>query len=329
MTKVLIVGGGGMIGQQIAGQLAQHGLPGGPVGKVTLIDKHIPENGASHDVAIQGELGDGKLVKDAVADRPDVIFHLAAAVSGECEEDFDLGWRVNLELLQMFLEEVRSANEADGYRPRLVFASSCAVYGGPLPDVVPDDFHLCPQSSYGHQKVVGEMLVSDYARKGFMEGISLRLPSISVRPGKPNKAASSCFSGIIREPLNGEEAILPIPETTRHSHASPRSAAGFFRHATGLDLEALDGIRALTMPGLACTVEEQIDSLRRAAGPEAVELIKKQPDPMVMRIVSTWPQAFSADLARELGFKAEESYDEIVQAYLEDHLSQSRPAAAG
>lgn len=321
MTKVLITGGGGMIGQTIARQLADEGLSGKTVAKVTLLDLYFPEAGAPRDVALQGGLDDAALMDKALADRPDVIFHLAAAVSGECEKIFDLGWSVNVTHLQAMLEQIRALHDADGYTPRLVFASSAAVYGGPLPDVVPDDFHLAPQSSYGAQKVVGEIMVADYARKGFMEGVSLRLPTIGVRPGKPNTAASSCFSGIIREPLNGHEAILPLPESTMHMHASPRSAAGFFRHAAVMDLEPLQGARGIVPPSFSCTIEEQIEVLRAYAGNDAVSLIRHAPDPLVARIVQGWPKAFAADRARALGFTSEINYTEIVKAYVEDYLS--------
>lgn len=321
MTKVLITGGGGMIGQTIARQLANEGLRGKTVTKVTLLDLFFPDGGAPHDVALQGGLDDAALMDQALADRPDVIFHLAAAVSGACEKIFDLGWSVNVTQFQAMLEQIRALHETDGYTPRLVFASSAAVYGGPLPDVVPDDFHLAPQSSYGAQKVVGEIMVADYARKGFLEGVSLRLPTIGVRPGKLNAAASSCFSGIIREPLNGQQAILPLPTSTVHMHASPRSAAGFFRHAAVMDLEPLQGVRGIVPPSYSCPIEEQIAALRAYAGSDAVALIKRQPDPQVSKIVEGWPKAFAADKARALGFTSETNYTEVLHAYVEDYLS--------
>ncbi|WP_435140773.1 D-erythronate dehydrogenase [Pseudopelagicola sp. nBUS_19] len=318
MTKILLVGGGGMIGQKIAHQLAESGLPGQTVTKVTLFDLFVPVHGPPHDAAIVGGLNDQALVVQAISDRPDVIILLAAAVSGEAEQDFSMGWRVNTVDMWSFLEAIRMANQADGYCPRVIFASSVAVFGGPLPGVIPDDFHCAPQSSYGNQKVVGEMYISDYSRKGYIDGLSLRLPTITVRPGKANKAASSCFSGIIREPLNGQEAILPLPDTTEHIHASPRAAAGFFRHAATLNTSLLKGVRAITMPGVSCTIAEQISALRAVAGDNVIARIKRVEDPAVAKIVETWPRAFEAKRAHALGFKAEETFAEVLAVYLED-----------
>lgn len=325
MTSVLIIGGGGMVGQKIADRLANNGLHGKPVEHVTLFDLHIPTDSAAHDSAIRGGLGDKALLTQAIELKPDVIIHLAAVVSGEAEQDFEMGWRINMWEMWGLLEAVRAANEASAgeYRPRFLFASSIAVFGGPLPEVIPDNFHSAPQSSYGNQKVIGEMFVNDYSRKGYIDGMALRLPTITVRPGKPNKAASSCFSGIIREPLNGLEAILPISESTRHMHASPRSAAKFFTHAAELNTAQLNNVRTVTLPSVSCTIAEQIEVLREVAGSDAVALIKKQPDSAVAKIVESWPRAFITPRARELGFTVEQSYSEIVQVYMEDDLGKS------
>jgi D-erythronate 2-dehydrogenase len=252
-----------------------------------------------------------------VVDRPDVIFHLAAVVSGEAEADFEKGYRVNLDGTRNLLEAIR---ELEGYRPRLVFTSSIAVFGAPLPDPIGDDWRVAPLTSYGTQKAIVELLLADYTRRGFVDGIGLRLPTITVRPGRPNLAASGFFSSIIREPLNGREAVLPVPETVRHWHASPRSAVGFLLHAAELDTSQLGQERALTMPGVSVTVAEQIESLRRAGGDEAVRLIRREPDVTIARIVQGWPRGFDPRRARELGFRAETSFDEIVQAYVEDDL---------
>jgi len=214
---------------------------------------------------------------------------------------------------------------ADGYHPRVVFASSIAVYGAPLPYPIPDDYHQTPLTSYGTQKAIDELLLADYSRRGFFDGIGIRLPTLCVRPGKPNKAASGFFSSIVREPLIGQEAVLPVPEDVRHWHASPRSAVGFLRHAATLDLARVGPRRNLTMPGVSVTVGEQIEALRRVAGEKAVRLIRREPDPAITEIVRGWAPGFAATRARELGFVAESSFDEVIRAHIEDELGGRLP----
>jgi nucleoside-diphosphate-sugar epimerase len=255
--------------------------------------------------------------------RPDVIFHLAAVVSGEAENDFDKGYRVNLDGTRALLDAVRTGHTADGYHPRLVLASSIAVYGAPLPEPIPEDFQHTPLTSYGTQKAIGELLLADYTRRGFVDGIGIRLPTICIRPGRPNKAASGFFSSILREPLVGQEAILPVPETVRHWHASPRSAVEFLVRAATLDGEDVGPRRTLSMPGLSATVGEQIEALRRVAGERAVRLIRREPDESVMRIVQTWAAALDATRALRLGFTAEGSFDEIIRVHIDDELGGS------
>ena len=220
------------------------------------------------------------------------------------------------------LEALRAQHEQSGgsYRPKVIFASSIAVFGPPFPEAINDEFLCAPQTSYGAQKACIEMLVADYARKGFIDGMSIRFPTICVRPGKPNLAASGFFSGIIREPLNGVEAILPVDPSVRHWHASPRSAAHFLVHAAGLDESALGTRRALNMPGLSCTVEEQVEALREVAGDKAVSLIKPQPDEHIKNIVAGWPRNFDPQRALSLGFSAETSFKEIIEVYIADDL---------
>jgi len=205
----------------------------------------------------------------------------------------------------------------------VIFTSSIAVFGGPFPDKIGDEFLSAPQTSYGAQKSICELMLSDASRKGYVDGISIRLPTICVRPGKPNAAASGFFSGIIREPLNGVEAILPVEDTVRHWHATPRSAVGFLTHAAGMDSALLQGRRALNMPGFSCTVAEQIEALRRVAGNDAVALIKRVPDPDIIKIVSLWPQNFDPQRAIALGFKAEADFDEIIKVYIDEDLNRS------
>src|SRR5205807_5286905 len=224
-----------------------------------------------------------------VAERPDLIFHLAAIVSGEAEADFEKGYRINLDGTRLLFEAIRKAN----YRPRVIFASSIAVFGAPFPEAIGDEFLSAPLTSYGTQKAIDELLLADYSRRGFFDGISLRLPTICVRPGKPNRAASGFFSGIIREPLAGQEALLPVPRSVRHWLASPRAAMGFLTHAALLDTARLGARRNLSMPGISATVGEQIESLRKVAGDPAVRLIREEPDATIMRIVEGWPRNFA------------------------------------
>jgi nucleoside-diphosphate-sugar epimerase len=243
-------------------------------------------------------------------------------VSGEAEEDLEKGYRVNLDATRMLFDAIRACD--GGYRPRVVFSSSIAVFGPPFPDVIDDDHCTTPATSYGTQKAMIELLLSDHARRGFLDGIAIRLPTICVRPGKPNLAASGFFSSIIREPLNGQDAVLPVSTDVRHWFASPRSAIGFLLHAATLDGARLGDRRCLTMPGVSATVAEEIEALRRFGGEEAVRRIRHEPDEAIMRIVAGWPRAFEPRRARALGFRADADFDEIVRVYLEDELGGSR-----
>ena len=240
-----------------------------------------------------------------VAGRPDVLFHLAAIVSGEAEDDFDKGYRINLDATRQLFDAVRAENRKTAYKPRIVFASSIAVFGAPFPDRIGDEFFTTPLTSYGTQKAIGELLLADYSCKGFFDGVGIRLPTICIRPGKPNKAASGFFSNILREPLVGQEAVLPVSEDVRHWHASPRAAVGFLRHAATMDLAQLGWRRNLTMPGYSATVAEQIAALTRVAGSKAAALIRRERDPKIEAIVAGWPRDFDAKRATGLGFKAE------------------------
>lgn len=324
MTNILIIGGGGMIGQKLACLLADEGWQGEPA-EVTLYDVGFPQNGADASRRIVGNLTENGAAVGLASTRPDIVFHLAAIVSGEAEQDFDTGWQVNMFAGWSLLEALREQNEASGgtYRPRVVFASSIAVFGAPFPDQIGDEFLTAPLTSYGAQKAISEMMLSDFSRKGFVDGISIRLPTICVRPGKANKAASSFFSSIIREPLNGRKVILPVSDTVRHYHASPKSAAGFLNHAAGLDTGQLDGRLSLNMPGVSCTVAEQIQALSDIAGAGTVALISHDEDPEVAKIVGGWPQDFDATRARALGFQAETSFRDIIQTYIDEDLGHS------
>jgi nucleoside-diphosphate-sugar epimerase len=315
---ILVLGAAGMVGRKLVERLLRDGRLGkSDISRMTLQDVVAPTQPAQAGFPVDTIAGDfavAGVAEKLVADRPDVIFHLAAIVSGEAELDFDKGYRINLDGTRMLLDAIRLAG--NGYKPRVVFTSSIAVFGAPFPASIPDDFHLTPLTSYGTQKAIGEALLADYTRRGFCDGVGVRLPSIVVRPGKPNKAASGFFSGIIREPLAGLEAVLPVPETVVHTHASPRAAVGFLMHAAGLPRDALGPRVNLSMPGVCCTVAEQIASLRRIAGERVAARIRRAEDPLVARIVAGWPQRIEARRARELGFKAEGSFDEIIRLHI-------------
>jgi len=321
-VRVLVVGAAGMVGRKLVERLARDGsLAGGVISHAVLADVVEPTSPAAHGFDVQNVVAD--LAEPGVADEllrglPDVIFHLAAVVSGEAEADFDKGYRTNVDGMRLLLEAIRAADSA--YRPRLVFTSSIAVFGPPYPDAIGDDHGTTPLTSYGTQKAIAELLLSDYTRRGFVDGVAIRLPTICVRPGEANLAASSFFSTIIREPLNGREAVLPVPDTIRHWFASPRAAVGFLCRAAEIDGDALNGRRCLTMPGVSATVADEIEALRRAAGGDAVRLIRREPDERILQIVRTWPGRFAATRAHELGFRAEKSFDEIVAVYVEDEL---------
>ncbi len=320
---ILITGAAGMIGRKLVERLARDGaLHGEPVQSMTLLDVAPPARPAGFAARVElltADLADPGVAEKAVAARPKAIFHLAGIVSAEAEVDFDKGYRSNLDGTRALLEAVRRAG--NGYRPRLVYSSSMAVFGAPFPESIPDDFHLTPLTSYGTAKAIGELLLADYTRREFCDGVGLRLPAICVRPGAPNKAASGFFSSIIREPLAGEEALLPVADTVRHTHASPRAAVGFLIHAAGLPREALKPRINLSMPGVSCTVGEQIAALARIAGKRVAARIRRVPDPLTERIVAGWPERADARRARELGFMAESSFDEIIRAHIEDELN--------
>jgi nucleoside-diphosphate-sugar epimerase len=320
-VRVLIVGAAGMIGRKLAERLAREAALDRPISHLTLADVVEPPPPPQPQLGVRGtvaDLADPSAAHELIADRPDVVFHLAAVVSAEAEADFDKGYAVNVDGTRNLLEAVRSVGS--GYRPRLVFSSSIAVFGPPFPDVIGDDQLAAPLTSYGTQKAIAELLVTDYTRRGFLDGISIRLPTICVRPGEPNRAASGFFSSILREPLSGREAVLPVPDDVRHWFASPRAAVGFLVHAATLDGDALGDRRALTMPGVSATVSEMIQSLRRIAGSAAVDLIRRVPDEATMRMVASWPGRFDARRARELGFEAETDFDEIVRTHVDDEL---------
>jgi nucleoside-diphosphate-sugar epimerase len=321
-----------MIGRKLTQTLLNTGRIGPTaISRLTLHDVVKPDSPPDvpfRVAAIGSDFSVREEVRTLLRDKPDVIFHLAAVVSGEAEDDFDKGYRINLMGTWNLFEEVRTIQRQIAYRPRLVFASSTGVFGGPYPERIEDDFIPAPLTSYGTQKAISELLLSDYTRKGFFDGIGIRFPTICVRPGKPNRAASGFFSNIIREPLVGLEAILPVSEDVRHWHASPRSAVGFLTHAATIDGEAVGPRRTLSMPGVSCTVAEQIDALRRIAGEKVVRRICRVPDEKIIRIVAGWPRNFNAKRAAELGFKAEGNFEEIIRVHIEDELGGGKDVVA-
>ncbi len=315
---VLITGAAGMLGRKLTKRLVDVGtLRGDSIDRIDLIDIVECPTEAAICCSHVGNLCEHGVAAKLLRPVPDVIFHLAGVVSGEAEANFDKGMAVNIDGTRALFDALRCAEGT----PRVVFTSSIAVFGAPLPDLIPDDFHLTPLTSYGTQKMVAEALLADYSRRGFFDGIGIRLPTISVRPGSPNAAASGFFSSIVREPLDGAHAELPVSRDVRHSHASPRTAVEYMVHAAELDSAAVGARRNITMPGVSVTVGEQIDALARVAGPDAASLIVEAPDPVIADIVGGWPERFDTQRALDLGFVPDRSYDDIIRAYIEYDLA--------
>src|SRR6476646_2132048 len=298
-----------MVGRKLVDRLVTDGRLGkDAITKMTLHDVVAAKKPEKVGFPVEVSAGDFAVpgfAEKLVADRPDVIFHLAAIVSGEAELDFDKGYRINLDGTRMLLDAIRLAGGS--YKPRVVFTSSIAVFGAPFPEAIGDEFFHTPLLSYGTQKAIGELLLADYSRRGFMDGIGIRLPTICIRPGLPNKAASGFFSNILREPLAGKEAVLPVSEDVRHWYATPRSAVGFLIHAANMDSAATGG--------------EEIAALKRVAGDKVAGRIRREPDPFIMGIVDGWPRNFEAKRAVKLGFTtAEKTFDDIIRIHIEDEL---------
>ena len=317
--RILVIGAGGMLGTKLIARLARDGAIGGrAIVHLTRADA-APCTPLVADFDIETmacDLSAPGAAAQLMAGKPDLIFHLAAVVSGEAERDFDKGYRINLDATRYLLEAARVA----GHCPKIVFTSSIAVFGAPFPDVISDDYFTTPLTSYGTQKAIGELLLSDYSRRGFVDGVALRMPTVCVRPGLPNAAASGFFSSIIREPLVGLPAVLPVGVDVRHWFASPRAAVGFLIRAAEMDLGLLGARRTLNLPGLSCSVADQIEALGRIAGAKAVALIQRVDDPVIARIVTGWPQNFDTKRAIVLGFRAEDNFDTIIRSHIEDEL---------
>ncbi len=318
--KVLITGGGGFIGYRLALALLKRGTLADAQGKqaaisqITLLDIAFPAQVDSRLKCVTGDLTDKALLAKIMGSDTDSVFHLASIVSGGAEADFDLGLRINLDGTRALLETSR----AQAKPPRYVFASTCAAFGGDLPEVVDDTTTPNPQSSYGAQKVCCEYLTTDYNRKGFIDGRSIRLPTISVRAGKPNLAASSFASGIIREPLAGVVSPCPVGPETCVWILSPGKVVDAFIHAHDLASSAWGVNRVLNLPGITTSVKEMVDALRKIAGDQAADLVEWKPDARVQAIVKTWPARFSTARALKLGFVADQNIEGIIRDYISE-----------
>ena len=323
--RIVITGGAGFLGKKLARALLTRGTlmdrqgTVTPIESITLFDV-VEAEGLPHDprLAIRtGDIGDAVHVRALIGQGTDAVFHLAAIVSANAEEDFDLGYRVNLDGTRHVLKACRALPEP----ARLVFTSSVAVYGGDMPEVLDDGTTLTPQTSYGAQKAMGELLLNDYSRKGFVDGRALRLPTIVVRPGRPNRAASTWASSIIREPLAGEEAVCPVQDDAAMYILSPRRVIEALIHAFELPSNAFGVTRMLTLPGITASVREMVDALREVAGERVMRRIRWEPDVRIQKIVAGWPMRFDARRARAMGFEADSSLAEIIRAHIEDELA--------
>lgn len=325
--RVVITGASGMLGLKLVNALLKRGTLAGANGKQQAIDEIMATDIVEHPAMprdkrvkfTKGDVFDGKLMAKLIGPKTGSIFHLAGVVSAGAERDFDLGYKVNLDGTRVVLNAARAL----GTVPRVVFTSSVAVYGGDLPPVITDEQKLTPQTSYGVQKAMGEGFIADMSRKGFIDGRALRLPTIVVRPGKPNLAASTFASSIIREPLQGQDAFCPVDPSAVMPLLSPRLCIEAFLHAHDLPGEAWGWNRALMLPSLDVTVGEMANALRRVGGVAAYERIKWGNDALIRKIVAGWPQRLDSKRARAMGFKSDPSLDAIIQAFIEDDLGRS------
>jgi nucleoside-diphosphate-sugar epimerase len=316
--RIVITGGGGFLGRKLAHRLLAEADQRG-IEEIVLLDVVMPPAGEFNDPRLKptsGNITNPSQVENLIGSNIDGIFHLAAVVSAGAEADFDLGYKVNFEGTRNILEAAR----ASGAKPKVMFASSIATYGGDLPDMVTDETPVTPQTSYGVQKVIGEQLINDYSRKGYLDGRAMRLPTIVVRPGKPNKAASGFASGIIREPLNNTDMVCPVTPESRMAMMSPRRVIDAFVRLFDLPSDAFGHNRTLPLPGLSVSMAEACDALEQAAGNRHRGTISFDPDPEIQAIVDGWPKASFSERAANLGFKGDDNMVDIINAYIEDEL---------
>nr|MBI1232669.1 NAD-dependent epimerase/dehydratase family protein [Cytophagales bacterium] len=314
---VVVLGGGGFIGKRLAEELlASGGLKQGKISSMTIVDKTFPPDmpADSRVECSAVDFCDATEMRQVLLRKPAVIFHLAAIVSGEAEKNFDLGMKVNFHATLQLLELCRELS----LKPRIVFASSCGVFGGDVSNIITDETDPKPRSSYGTQKVMAELLINDFSRRGFVDGRSIRLPTITVRPGKPNAATSSFISGIIREPLSGQPASYPVPPATAFWVLSPKRVVENFIHAANIEASELGNDRTITLPGLTVSVQEMLDSLEKIAGTEVVQQVSHVPDAFLESIVLTWPAKIDPQRGLQLGFVRDRNMDEIIQQYVDE-----------
>jgi D-erythronate 2-dehydrogenase len=332
--RVVITGGTGFIGRRLAQRLLQRGALPGPDGGETEIDELLLFDKAPAALPIApdkrlklvtGDIADAETVRRLIDRSTGTVFHLAAVVSAEAEADTDIGYRVNLDGMRAVLEACRAV----ATRPRLIFTSSLAVYGGDMPPAIADDTPLTPQTSYGAQKAIGEFLLNDYSRKGFVDGRALRLSTIVVRPGRPNRAASTWVSSLFREPLSGVEVACPVSRESAMACLSPRRLVAAIERVHDLPASRFGFNRTVLLPGITATVPEMVEALRRAGGDAAVKRIRWEPDATVQRIVDGWPRAIVAKRAASLGIEADADIDEIIRAFIEDDLPAQKALVAG
>lgn len=324
--RVVITGGAGFLGQKLSKALLKRGTLQDSKGQqkeinsIVIFDRIKPK--LKEDARLElvtGDITNKDMLRELLEPKTDVIFHLAAVVSGEAEQNFNLGMQVNLQATQNLLEACRKLLAA----PKLIFASSVAVFGGTMPEIIQDNTAATPQSSYGSQKAICELLINDYSRKGFIDARILRYPTIVVRPGKPNAATSTFASSIIREPLQGQNAVCPVTANTKLWILSPRQAIKSTLQATNMPAEKLEQHRTLSLPGITVSVQEMIDSLKDIAGQEVSNRVTWQHDPFIQTIVGSWPSRFEPTRAKALGFQADESMREIIQNFIEDDLAEA------